>query len=126
MATRKFTKELAAEWLQEMRAEIKPGDTITTVLRGVSASGMSRHIDVYRFYVKDGKVRRDWLSPRVAAVCGFTFDDSKDCLKVKGCGMDMGYHVVYSLSRVLFTDGFTDSSGWLSNDGGYALRQEWL
>jgi len=126
MATRKFTKELAAEWLQEMRAEIKPGDTIITVLRGVSASGMSRHIDVYRFYVKNGKVRRDWLSPRVAAVCGFTFDDKKECLRVSGCGMDMGYHVVYSLSRVLFTDGFTDSSGWLSNDGGYALRQEWL
>jgi hypothetical protein len=113
MPNRKFTREQKAEWLQEMRAEIKPGDTITTVLRGVAKSGMSRHIDVYRFYVKDGRVERHWLSPRVAAVCGFTYDDKKECLRVSGCGMDMGWHVVCQLSGRLFGDGSH-------------LRQEWL
>jgi hypothetical protein len=32
---------------------------------------------------------------------------------VQGCGMDMGFHVVYSLSQTLFNDG-------------YALKQRWL
>jgi hypothetical protein len=35
------------------------------------------------------------------------------CLRVGGAGMDMGFHVVYGLSRVLHGDG-------------YAVGQEWL
>ena len=32
---------------------------------------------------------------------------------VKGCGMDMGFHVIYSLSQTLFNDG-------------YAIKQRWI
>jgi len=116
--TRKFTKQQVAEWLEEMRRDIKPGDVIYTVLRGVAKSGMSRHIDVYRFEIRDGRIVKHWLSPRVAAICGYAFDEGKECLRVHGGGMDMGFDVVYNLSGRLFPDGFTD--------GGYALRQEWL
>ena len=125
MATRKFSKEQVEKWTEELRGELKPGDTLHTVIRGVAASGMSRHIDVYQFTYEDGKIRKYWLSPRVAAICGFTFDEKKECLRIGGCGMDMGFHVVYSLSRRLFPDGFTDSHGE-HKDGGYALNQEWI
>ena len=104
--TRKFSKELTAEWLEDLRKDIKPGDTLHAIIRKVAPSGMSRNIDIYRFYVEDGKIQKHWLSPRVAAICGFTFDDKAECLRVSGCGMDMAYHVVYSLGRALFPDGF--------------------
>jgi hypothetical protein len=43
-----------------------------------------------------------------------------NAIHVSGAGMDMGFHTVYTLSRVLFRD--TDTS----KDAGYVLRQEWL
>ncbi len=57
----------------------------------------------------------------------------QDALVVGGCGMDMGFHIVYNLGRVLFPDGFKvegrgrngDTSGW-DKDGGYALNHRWL
>lgn len=106
MATRKFTKKQIEEWTAELRADLKPGDTLYTVIRGVAPSGMSRHIDVYRLACVDGKVEKWWYSPRVAAICGYTFDEKKECIRISGCGMDMGHHIVYSLSRRLFPDGF--------------------
>jgi hypothetical protein len=108
----RFDKKTTAAWLDELRADIRPGDTIITVLRGVARSGMSRHIDVYRFYVEDGRVRRQWISRMVAAVCGFPYDEKQECLNVSG-GMDMGWHVVYELSGRLFGDE-------------KSLKQEWL
>ena len=54
-------------------------------------------------------------------------------LVVGGCGMDMGFHVVYSLGRVLWPKGFKvngigrngDISGH-DKDGGYRLVHQWL
>lgn len=125
MSTRKFSKALTAEWLEELRKDLKPGDTLHTIVRKVAPSGMSRHIDVYRFTVEDGRVVKHWLSPRIAAVCGFTFDEKMECLRVPGCGMDMCFHVVYTLGRVIFPDGYRSDTGMLK-DGGFALRQERL
>jgi hypothetical protein len=39
--------------------------------------------------------------------------------------MDMGFHAVYTLSSVLFPEGFNDGRD-KHRDGGYALRHEWL
>lgn len=124
MATRKWSKQQTEEWLAEMRADLKPGDTLHTIVRKVAPSGMSRHIDVYRFRCVEGKVVKDWLSPRVAAVCGFTFDEKMECLRVNGCGMDMCFHVVYTLGRVLWPEGYADHRGDVRRDGGYALHKE--
>jgi hypothetical protein len=51
-------------------------------------------------------------------------------VKVAGCGMDMGFHLIYSLSYALFPKG-TDAphgtrNGVPDSDGGYALKHEWL
>ena len=79
-----------------------PGDTVHTVLRHVAQSGMSRAIDCYKL---DGGEAR-WLSPLVAKATGFQFSDKWKALVVDGCGMDMGFHVVSTLSRVLYPEGF--------------------
>jgi hypothetical protein len=96
-----------AEFTAKLRETLKPGDTVHTVLRSVSRSGMSRNIDVYKLTPNaDGTVSKQWLSYWVSKAIGESFDKKTDCLKVSGCGMDMGFHVVYNLSRVLFCDGF--------------------
>ncbi len=135
------------EYIAKLRETLKPGDTLHTVLRSCSRSGMSRVIDVY-FLTPDGKggVTKQWLSYWISKACDFTFQDRQGLpqgIQIGGCGMDMGFHLVYSLSRQLFPDGFecagercpsNDHSNGDRNhkphmhtgDGGYALRQEWL
>jgi hypothetical protein len=124
MSTRKFTKQLTAEWLEEMRKDLKPGDTLHTVIRGVAPSGMSRHIDVYSFTIEDGRIVKRWLSPRIAAVCGFTFDEKKECLRVSGCGMDMCHHVVYTLGRKLWPEGFGVEGNYPNGSKGRPTSRE--
>lgn len=145
--TRKNSAAEIAEWTQEMRADVPPGSTLTTVLRHRSASGMTRDIDVYSFTCEDGRVVKRWLSYRAAAILGWTFNERTEAVRVSGAGMDMGFHLVYSLSRRLYPDGFTctgkdypdkrcpsnDHSNGAPidgtmhhSDGGYAISHEWL
>src|SRR3990167_5500047 len=86
-------------------------------------------------------------SPRsIASSVAYALDDTLDRnrwgVRVGGCGMDMGFHLVYNLSRVLFPDGFDcigkdfpandhsngdrDYKPHTHKDGGYALKQRWL
>ena len=138
------------EAIAQLREWIKPGDTVYTVLRHKSRSGMQRTISV----VMDAPMRdRTYL---VGIALGYSFDDKRNGLRVTGCGMDMGFELVYNLGRVLFPDGFStagdsavvpasradaarliaegwtftrgrngDTSGW-DNDGGYALTHRWI
>ena len=113
------------EAIEELRNILKPGDTVYTVLRHVSRSGMSRGIDLY--CIKDNEPR--WITGYAGKAIG-TPQSLKDWhneagLRVHGCGMDMGFHVVYSLSRALFPAGFETGHG-LNPDGGYALKHRWL
>ena len=104
-------KRLRAEHAKQSLLNIlKSGDTVYTILRHVSASGMSRRIDLYTF--QDNKPV--YLSGYYAMMQGE--EPPRDGYKVGGCGMDMGFHLVYSLSSMLF-DG---------TRGGYELRHEWL
>jgi hypothetical protein len=118
-----------AEAVAELRKLLKPGDTVYAVLRHVSASGMSRRIDFYT--IADN--RHVFLSGYIRRALGYKFAPKGDGLVVSGCGMDMGFAVVYELSRTLFPDGFKvegrgrngDTSGW-DKDGGYAIKSSWL
>lgn len=96
---------------------LKPGDTVYTVLRHVSTSGMQRRIDCYAI----GEDRRPvYLSGYMEAI-GLGKRGKKDQgLVVKGCGMDMGFHLVNNLSMHLYcNNGYT-------HDGAYALKHEWI
>lgn len=100
-------KQNATDSLKRM---LKAGDTVYTVLRHVSASGMTRHIDLY--VMKDNKPV--YLSGFASQVLEYKRADKGNyALIVGGCGMDMGFHLVYTLSRKLFNDGYALNHQWL-------------
>lgn len=85
----------------ELRKIIKPGDAVYTILRRVGASGMSRDISVC--VVQNGYIRN--LDALVSDACGIRMADGPG-LRMRGCGMDMGFYLVYSLGCALFPQGF--------------------
>lgn len=118
------------EAIEHLRTLLKPGDTVYAVSRYVSTSGMIRRIDLFKM-MPDGPL---YLTYYAGLAIGYKSSD-KGGLVIKGSGMDMGFHVVYELGRVLFPKGFKlpkgtrgrngDKSGF-DKDGGYALKQRWL
>jgi hypothetical protein len=89
--------------------------TVYTVLRSVSASGMTRHIslkfaqgnDIFDITYLAAEAMGDRVSER----------NGYNTIKVSGCGMDMGFHLVYNLSSVLFHG---------QERAGYKIKQRWL
>lgn len=103
MASTKQRDAEREEAVAELRKILKPGDTVFTVLRKVSSSGMSRQIDVY--VIKNNRPR--YLTGWVAKACGYRrADQGHGPLQVGGAGMDMGFSVVYNLSSAVFRNGW--------------------
>ena len=120
------TKRERAEAIANLRQMLKPGDVIFTRLNHVSASGMTRWLDL--FVIRDNEPLR--LTWSAAAATDHIYCDRRESLKIEGGGMDMGFSAVYSLGHALWPDG-TDSphgtrNGEPDTDGGYALKQRWL
>lgn len=115
-------KEGRAAYVAQSKAELRQlaptGATIYCVLRDVSRSGMSRRISFY--VIQDNRPRCIDYLIEVLGTGGAKRHGNKDGLVVPGCGMDMGFHVVYSLARSLHSD----APG--SGDAGYALQHSWL
>jgi hypothetical protein len=96
---------------EKLREWIKPGDTVYCVLRHRSASGMSRVIDFKTVDCSDQGAKRfpdrvghvGWLT---AKATGYSYDQKREGVKVGGCGMDMGFAVVYDLAAALYGDGY--------------------
>ena len=126
------------EAIERLRREVKAGDTLYTKVTHVSRSGMSRSIEV--FLIQDSK---PWnISYLIARALEDSVNQKHGGIKVTGCGMDMGFQIVYNLSYFLFQKGFdctgqkcpsNDHSNGDRNyqkhnhkDGGYALKQQWL
>jgi len=144
------------ESIDYLRELIKPGDTVYTILKHVSRSGMYRVIDLY--IMVDNSPRR--ISSYAADLLE-GYDYRHEGCKASGCGMDMGFHLVYNLSYTLFPNGFGITSqpcglypegirpgtkehanllqskgvqfygrngdkSGWDNDGGYALKQSWM
>jgi hypothetical protein len=110
-AERQQAESQREDALLRLRAILKPGDTVYCVLRNRSASGMTRRISVFALDKQDAKTRTaGWF------IHDISFDASKVLrerinhddggLIISGCGMDMGFHVVYELGRRLFPEGF--------------------
>lgn len=103
--------EARAEAAEILHKLCPPGSTVYTVLRHVSKSGMSRDIDAY--VMEDGAPR--WITGYACTAAGFT--RKGDHARVSGCGMDMGFHLVYELSARLYPQGFgCVGEGCPSND----------
>ena len=102
MATKAQMAE-RAEAIAKLQELLKPGMTVYTILRHVSSSGMSRAISAV-IVDRDGTTfTLDYLIARAGL---FPMHSKHAGLNVGGAGMDMGFHVVYSLSRTVFPKGF--------------------
>ena len=111
---------------------LKPGDTVSTIIRHVTRSGMYRV--VAPVIVRDGEMLT--IGHAVSLLTGMRWDDKYNGVGVDGCGMDVGFEVVYNLGRALWPAGFSmpvDTyhnglvrAGEVIQDGGYALKQRWL
>jgi hypothetical protein len=90
----------AEESARVLREMFPPGSTAKTVLRHVAGSGMTRWISVISPECED-------VSWHVAKVLGVPVNQGRhEGIRRGGCGMDMGFDLVYSLSRRLYPDGF--------------------
>lgn len=104
----------------ELRKGIfKPGATVWTSLESVSRSGTSRQL---RAFVVDGG-RIDDVTFLVAEITGRSTNRYGNIV-MGGCGMDMGFKLVYDLSCVLY--GGTRFKAAKGHREGYVLRHEWL
>jgi hypothetical protein len=117
--TKKEAKALDVQYAREqlLTHYLKEGDTVYTVLRSVSSSGMSRTISLK--VAKEGKILD--LTYYASILLDWTLVEvnGSRALRVGGCGMDMGFHTVYTLSRVLFRE---EGS---TTDAGYSLNHNW-
>ncbi len=124
--TTKAKRAEIMEATEALRGILKPGDRVYTVLRHVSASGMSRCISIK--VCRDGTIGT--LDGMVARALGYRTSPKHGGCIVTGAGMDMGFHLVYNLGRRLWPDGTPEPHGTRNGqpdrDGGYALIHEWL
>ena len=122
----KYSKEEKQEALERLKEWIKKGDTLHTTVRHVSRSGMMRHISVKHLKATDNPERPVNVSNydyHIARVLDLPEAPNYQGVKIGGCGMDMGFHLVYILSRALFKD---EPKGESDRDHGYWINQEWL
>jgi len=90
--------------------EVNKNETVYTILRSVSRSGMTRHIDCY--IIRDNKPYL--ISYEIAETLGRTIGrNTTTGIISHGCGMDMGFELVYAYAQAKFKDG-------------HALQQRWL
>ncbi len=101
-----MNKAEAIDTLKEMAPK---GTTLSCVLENVSASGMTRYIKV--LLVADGQIEDvSWLVRRVLDI---KLHNKYTGVKISGCGMDMGFALVYDVASAVYDDG-------------YALRYRWV
>jgi len=133
-----------------LREVAQPGDVLYTVLRHVSRSGMYRVVDVYSMQdQQEAGVQPVRITGWVADALGWKYDKKHEGIGVSGCGMDVGFEVVYNLGRVLYPLGVPCTGvqygkgacgsnehsnpgdrGYVAGkghtDGGYAFKHKWL
>jgi len=96
----KYTKAEKLSAIDNLSRILKTKDgekpVIYTILRHVSKSGMTRHIDCL-FITNNEPI---WLNYDIARACGYSVSKGGS-IKISGAGMDMGFHIVYSIAYAL-------------------------
>lgn len=110
-----FNRARPAYCRAELLKLLAPGATIYTQLRHASASGMQRRISLH--IVHEGRIR--CIDTLAADLMGDKIHKAGGIV-ANGCGMDMGFHLVYSLGSRLWPEPHGQ------RNGGYALKHEWL
>ena len=105
--------------LATLRDLLPVGSHVYTILVSCASNGMSRRIDLYT--VRDNEPI--FLTGYVSHVLDYGHSRSGG-LVVGGCGMDMGYHLVNSLSYALH--GHDSAEIPAPYRPGYTLHHAWL
>lgn len=132
MKTNEQLNEFSKDTIQTIKEQVRKGNRIIyTNLRSVSRSGMMRKIDVYMMIDNQPL----YLNALIEDIGLYKRDRQTWALKVPGCGMDMGFSVVYNLSSFLYSDAEEivslkipgrNGEQFEKTDGGYVLEQWWL
>jgi len=93
-----------------LRDTFPEGSTAYTLVTKVAPSGMSRHIMVAGSSKKGHVQNMSWY---IAELLGWKYKPNTRSVFVGGCGMDMGFHLVYTLSNILYEDGYAIEHQWL-------------
>lgn len=129
-----YSKDDVTQARKMLAKTCPPGTTVHTVLRHRSRSGMYRVIDCY--VIKGGEMLR--ISWSVAAITGLRYDRKHEGVGIGGCGMDMGYAIVNSLSYALHGRASKGEGAAPENQGrpfkprrghyraGYSLEHRWI
>jgi hypothetical protein len=115
--TRKAQEKLDRDYCKDKLLEhyLMEGQTVYTVLRSVSASGMTRAISL--FIAQEGEIVDITYYAAGATGSRLVQREGYRAISVGGAGMDMGFHLVYNLASVLFHG---------QDRAGYELKQAWL
>lgn len=111
-------KELSKERL--LSDYLKETNTVYTVLRGVSSSGLTQYVSLMVPGLDhDGKPDIFNITWHASNVLGDKLHDKHGhrVIKLQGGGMDLGFNVVYNLSSVLYAG---------QDRAGYVLKHRWL
>ena len=110
----KTEQESAKEYLRFI-FDNQDRPTAYTNLKWVSNTGMSRDMKVLA--VKDNQLLDITYYVGKLDIGTLKERNGQRVIRVGGCGMDMGFHVVYTLSAVLY--GYQER-------GAYKVNQEWI
>lgn len=111
IALHESEKQRLHEEKEEFKQLLKQHDnTIYIELVSVSRSGLQRHVTCH--LIDNNNTIN--ITNQVAAYSDMTLNDRG--IRLNGVGMDMGFHLVYTLSRQLFE----------GEDADYQLRHRWL
>ena len=99
------------EMAKDLKEYFPEGSTAYTTVTKVAPSGMSRHIKVTKTR-KGSEEILNW-SYQIAKLLDMKYKDKTASIYIQGCGMDMGFHLIYDLSSELYGDG-------------YAIKQRWI
>lgn len=109
-----FTKKESLKARRVLKLLLKDLDTKTVyvVQRHVSRSGKQRKLDLYLIpnlksfrntNLPDYQIEPYRITYSVAQAIQWPYDEKWGSLTVNGCGMDMHFHTVYTLSQVLYS-----------------------
>lgn len=105
----KYTQEEKREALNDLKRLFRSKDkTVYVVQKHVSNSGMMRVL--YLFVIRDNEPIN--ITHLVSRVLDWSMHKDIYGIKVGGCGMNMHFHTVYTLSRVLYRDRYKGDAGY--------------
>lgn len=106
-----MSKDKQKEIIKELKKAFPKGSTAYTKLIHCSQSGMTRIIGV----IGIKKNEPNYYSYKVGELLDYKHADKfgEYGVKVGGCGMDMGFHLIYQLSSILYKDGYAINQRWI-------------